>query len=229
MKLIKKSMKMKKNKTIYLSYFTDESTPIYGGKKTIKFNTASSIKNGDSSNTMSISFSNHTGTHIDFPKHFDDTGNHSNDYSPEFWFFKNPFLIHKACEEDEIITLSKSELESIPKETDFLILKTDFFKIRDSKKYWNNNPGLSPKLYHQLADRLKKLRVIGGDYISVSSYQNRELGRIAHREFLASDNPILLVEDMDLSKINISPKQIFCFPLLINKSDGAPVTIIAQL
>ena len=110
-----------------------------------------------------------------------------------------------------------------------IILKTDFFKIRDSKKYWNNNPGLSPKLYHQLTDRLKKLRVIGGDYISVSSYQNRELGRIAHREFLASDNPILLVEDMDLSKIDISPKQIFCFPLLINKSDGAPVTIIAQL
>jgi kynurenine formamidase len=67
------------------------------------------------------------------------------------------------------------------------------------------------------------------DFISLTSYQNRELGREAHRMFLGGDRPILLIEDMDLSKIMNSPKSISCIPLLINGLDGSPVTIIASI
>ena len=77
---------------IYLSYYLNEDTPLYGGNKGIIINKLSEIKNGDSSNTKELIFNNHSGTHIDFPNHFIDNGKVSNDYDPDFWFFNNPFL-----------------------------------------------------------------------------------------------------------------------------------------
>ena len=54
------------------------------------------------------------------------------------------------------------------------------------------------------------------DFISLTSYQNREIGRMAHREFLGSSRPLLLIEDMDLSRLFQTPKKVTCLPLLIN-------------
>ena len=51
---------------------------------------------------------------------------------------------------------------------------------------------------------------------------------ITHKEFLGVNN-ILLVEDMDLNNLILKIKKIYCFPLLVSKIDGAPVTIIAEL
>ena len=39
---------------------------------------------GDSCNTMHLSFPNHSGTHIDFPCHFDKDGKNLNDYPASF-------------------------------------------------------------------------------------------------------------------------------------------------
>ena len=44
-------------------------------------------------------------------------------------------------------------------------------------------------------------------------------------------NPILIVEDMDLSKVSKDTifKIVYVAPLRITKSDGGPVTIIAEV
>ena len=67
------------------------------------------------------------------------------------------------------------------------------------------------------------------DFISITSYQNREIGRLAHRQFLGGKNPLLLVEDMDLSSLKKTPRSLICAPLLIENIDGSPVTIIAEI
>jgi kynurenine formamidase len=74
---------------------------------------------------------------------------------------------------------------------------------------------------------LPKVRVLAVDLISITSFQNRETGRTAHRNFLGAD-PILLVEDIKLDLLIGQPVKIFCFPLLVEGLDGAPVTIIAE-
>ena len=66
------------------------------------------------------------------------------------------------------------------------------------------------------------------DFISLTSYQHRDIGKVSHRQFLG-EHDILLVEDMDLRNLKEQPKKIMCFPLLVTALDGAPVTIIAQL
>lgn len=213
---------------IYLSYYLNEDTPLYGGNKGIIINKLSEIKNGDSSNTKELIFNNHSGTHIDFPNHFIDNGKVSNDYDPDFWFFNNPYLIKYNAEENEIIDLNDSMLLSIPTNVDFLIIKTNFYKVRNQTKYWKYNPGISPNLATKLRTKFSKLRAIGFDFISLTSYQNRILGRKSHKEFLGK-NEILIVEDMDLSLLKNQPKKIMCFPLQVKNIDGAPVNVIAEL
>lgn len=216
------------NNFIYLSYFLDSETPLYGGSKGIEIKPDRSIKNGDTANTKKLALGNHSGTHIDFPNHFFENGKLSHDYEASFWIFNAPFLVNVNAGENELISFNNNLLESIPVETDFLILKTGFGNVRSTEAYWNYNPGLHPSLASALRHRCPDLRVIGMDFISVTSFQNREIGRTAHKEFLGS-SPILLVEDMDLSRLEESPRSLMCFPLMLNGADGAPVTVIAEL
>jgi kynurenine formamidase len=46
---------------------------------------------------------------------------------------------------------------------------------------------------------------------------------------LGGKNPLLLVEDMDLSSLKKTPRLLICAPLLIENIDGSPVTIIAEI
>jgi kynurenine formamidase len=64
--------------------------------------------------------------------------------------------------------------------------------------------------------------------ISISSYTNREEGRKAHHAFLnpQEGEPILLIEDMKLD-IDGPFDKVIVAPLLIDKTDGAPCTVIA--
>jgi len=207
----------------------DENTPLYGGGKGVLVSSERSINNGDTANTKNLSLHNHSGTHIDFPNHFFANGKTSEMYDAAYWIFSDPFIINLETDEDQMIAFSEEQLNSIPSKTDFLILKTGFGKFRNEEKYWNSNPGLSPELADQLRKKTPMLRVIGLDLISITSFKNREIGRKAHREFLKSENPFLLVEDMDLSQLDSNPKSIICTPLMIKGLDGSPVTIIAKL
>ena len=198
---------MKKYK--YLSYFLDDKTPLYGGKKGISINKLDDISSGDTANTKKISMHNHSGTHIDFPNHFFDDGKVSSDYGANFWVFDNPFMLKIKAMKNQIICLDEGALNKIPRETDFLILNTGFYKFRNLKKYWNNNPGIHPDLAAILRKRFKNLKILGMDLISLTSYQHRALGKVAHREFLGN-NQILLVEDMKLDELKKSPSRIIC-------------------
>jgi arylformamidase len=211
-------------KYIYLSHFINETTPLYGGVSNIKIFQDKSISNGDTANTNFLQFPNHCGTHIDFPNHFSDSGKTINDYPAEFWFFYKPFIIKYIAEENEIINLG-SFIDSIPNETDFLIINTGFQKYRSEEKYWKNNPGIHPDSAYLL--KQKGVKVIGFDFISLSSYQNRELGRIAHKQFLI-ENDILIIEDMNLEGISSKLNKIISVPLLIDKINGVPITVIGE-
>lgn len=217
------------DKNIFLSYFLDENTPLYGGEIGVEILEHKSIKNGDTSNNKKLRFYNHSGTHIDFPNHFYENGDMSHNYPANFWIFECPFLLVRIAKENEIIYLDKNDLANVPENVDFLIIKTGFGICRGEEKYWKYNPGLSPGTADVLRELFPKLRVIGMDFISLTSFQNREIGREAHKKFLGGNSPILLVEDMDLSSIENTPQKLICVPILVHGLDGSPVTIIAEL
>ena len=109
-----------------------------------------------------------------------------------------------------------------------MLIKTGYGSYRGTNRYTLTPPGLSAELADYLRTNFPKLRCVGVDLISISSYSNREEGRKAHHEFL---NPtkgkcILLIEDMKLDE-KVTIKKVIVAPLLIENADGAPCTVFA--
>ena len=213
---------MSRTKTLFLSHFINERTPMYGGASDqIKFEKLTAIKNGNTANSLYLKLPNHCGTHIDFPLHFSDNGKSINNYPPEFWIFNNVGFIKSSIDKIE------EHFSGLNKNIEFLIIKTGFGKHRDEDRYWDKQPIISSSLANKIRINFPRIRAIGFDMISLTSRLDKDEGRKAHEEFLLEKN-ILVVEDMNLEFLNNSPKELYVFPLLIEGADGSPCTIIAN-
>lgn len=215
----------------YLSYPFDAVIPVYGSLESITPGKIKSIQNGDSANTFIFTLQNHWGTHVDAPYHFFEHGKKIIDYEAGFWFFQNPRVICFDLKPSELLTLG-DWLNELNKETDLLLFKAGWSSYRDKDVYHSKNPGLHPDVGFYLRKNLPKLRAIGIDWISISAYQKREVGRNAHRAFLdpqGENEPILIFEDMDLSGDLTNLLQVWAYPLRMIDLDSAPCTVIGIL
>ncbi|EOH7266710.1 cyclase, partial [Campylobacter coli] len=102
---------------------------------------------------------------------------------------------------------------------------------RDQEVYWKENFGFHPEIASYIRRDFPNVRLFGFDSISISSFSNRELGRIAHKNFLDPKKPILLLEDMKLNNLSekTNIKKLIVAPLRIKNSDGLPCTVIAEV
>jgi len=215
-----------------LSYPLNHETTAYGGGRGLDVTPIKSISKGDPCNTSYWCLSNHLGTHLDFPKHFSDMGKTLDDYKPEFFIYKRVgFVDLVSVEEGRIIDFDDLCPAYLEEDIEILLVKTGFSKIRKSVAYWKKNPGFSPDLADCLRHAFPSLRVMGFDSISVSSYLNRELGREAHRKFLLHEKPILLLEDLDLLRVDKSCfiERLIVAPWLIKEADATPCTVMAEV
>ena len=215
----------------YLSYPLDAVIPVYGGLESITPGKIKSIQNGDSANTFVFTLQNHWGTHVDAPNHFFEHGKKIADYEAGFWIFQEPQVICFDLKPSEILTCG-DWLNKLNKETDLLLFNAVWSSQRDKDVYHFKNPGLHPDVAFYLRKNFPRLRAIGIDWISVSAYQHREMGRSAHRAFLdphGENKPILIFEDMDLSGDLTNLLQVSAFPLRMAELDSAPCTVIGTL
>jgi len=215
---------------IRLSHDLNDFTPSYGNQKDNSITIRSSILSGDSSNSLTLNFSNHWGTHVDCPFHFDPDGKKLTDYTEDEWIFNKVQLMKIEAKHDQILTPSDLT-ETILPDTEVLLIKSGFEKERMTDSYWKNNPGLSPSLGNYIRSTFPQLKVLGLDFISITSFSQRELGRIAHKSFLNCDGsgePLRVIEDMKISALKNSPSKIIIAPLFIKNADAAPVTIFAE-
>lgn len=210
-----------------LSHFLCEDTPTYGNTERFQRKQLGSMCCGDSSNSQSWKFNNHTGTHVDLQSHFINNGKKLEDYKNQEWFFYNIYILKITVGLNTIIK-PEEIFNEIPKETDFLIIKTGFQARRGTEEYWKNGPGISPDVGKWLKENRENVKGIGFDFISLTSYSNRELGREAHREFLSGEKRhIRIVEDMNLNELERKPDMLIVAPLLISGVDGSPVNVMA--
>jgi kynurenine formamidase len=171
----------------------------------------------------------HLGTHIDAPKHFDDSGRPIASYSVNDLIFNKPSVLDIVKESGEMI-LPKDlhQFEESISVSDMLLLRTGFQKYReaDPRKYATENPGVSTEAAKYLAG-FGGLRALGFDFISLSSVLHREEGRTAHRTLLAGRN-FFIVEDMDLVNYHPDARRIIVAPLFIEGVDSTPCTVLAE-
>ncbi len=221
------------SKYLYLSYILDDNTPTYGNRNRFVCEKKSSIEKDDVANDSSIHTTVHMGTHIDMPYHFYDNGQTIEDFEIDYFRFDHVLFVDLTPSDIIIKDDLIKQLDQIDhKETfDILIIKTGICYQRDQDMFWQENYGFSPKIAKYLREKFPNIRALGFDSISVSSFAYRMVGREAHKAFLHPEHPILLIEDMDLTAIDIS-NRIKCLtvaPLRIAQCDGLPCTIVAEI
>lgn len=227
------------DKKIFLNHVLSPTTPTYGNSGSLIIEKSREIQNGDTSNEHILHFSNHIGTHVDSPYHFDDRGFKLTDFPADFWFCENPYLLECQAGPEETITLEKflPLIQKMDTGTDCILFKTNFESYRETREiYCFKNPSITPDIPLYLRNNFN-LKFFGVDYISISSRANREMGRKTHKAFLCREyegekfnsEPILLLEDLKLSSLHTHPKQIWIAPMFFQNSDGAPVTVVADV
>ena len=114
---------------------------------------------------------------------------------------------------------------------DLLLIRTGYEKYRNENKYWNDNPGVSSELADYLRRNYPKLRAVGFDFISLTSWKHKEEGLKAHLNFLdPAKREIFIIEDMKLQELGDHDIiDLIIAPWLIDEIDSAPVTIIARV
>ena len=215
----------------YLSHTITESMPVYGGNADINLTHVKSIGRGDSCNTWRFCLENHWGTHVDGPNHFFANGRKIIDYPADFWWFRTPQVVQVKAKAGQIITRDSFSCNLDP-QTDLLLFQSGWWKFRGKEIYSKRNPGLHSGLALWLRQNFPVVRAIGLDWISISSFEHREMGRDAHRAFLnpnGKGHPILLIEDMNLSADLRNLKEVWVAPMLVEGVDSAPCTVMGVL
>jgi kynurenine formamidase len=217
---------------IFLSHILDANTPTYGNRNKISIEKKSDMSKGDIANDSYIATTVHIGTHIDMPYHFYEGGQTIEDFEIDFWRFQKVLFLDIS---PKSMILKNEIIENLETVEDIgyeiLIVKTGICHKRDTEDFWKVNYGFDPEIYDYLLSNFPDIRVFGFDSISVSSFQNRTLGREAHKRFLSPEKPILLLEDMDLRNIDESTnfEEVIISPLRIANCDGLPCTVFGVL
>ncbi len=223
---------------IFLSHQLNAATPTYGDRGGFKLDSASRIADGATSNSMLLVLPNHVGTHIDCPRHFFDDGHTVTDVPASQWVFVSPLVLDIPKGPAEIITAAdvKKALERFTPDrvnrAEALLVRTGFEKLRGTRDYWEKNPGVGADLGTWLRENVPHVRLLGLDTLSVTSWQHRELGRVAHRSLMspqAPGRPLILLEDASFQGVNRALVQLVLLPLRVEGADGAPCTALGQL
>ena len=219
------------SKYVLLSHIIRQDTPSYGNRDKVIIRVNSCIRGGETANSSCWIFSNdHIGTHIDVPRHFSDEGLRTIDYEIGDYVFNHAYLLDLPCGFSHLICEADLKDKGIPNNVDLLLIRTGMEKYRTiCDEYWNNNPGISPDLPDYLRKQFPNLRCIGFDFISVTAWQHRPEGRLAHKNLLAPSNgskPIWAIEDMSLVRVNAPLEQVIVSPLFVEDGNGGAVTVI---
>ncbi len=194
--------------------------PVWPGDPSVRIERMKKIEDGANSNVSELQMRVHSGTHIDAPVHFLNESKTSVESISLDQMIGFCVVVEVP---DEITEITRSVLESLylPQGS-----KRILFKTRNSQ-YWKINSiefhpdfvGISEDAAQFLVERGYLL--VGIDYLSISPYKR---SRPTHEALLKAG--VVILEGVDLSRVGEGYYSIFCLPLKLEGSDGAPARVI---
>ncbi|MFD1735589.1 arylformamidase [Bacillus salitolerans] len=201
---------------IDISMPLNETTAVWPGDTRFLFSLNWSKQHTGSVNVGKIEMSTHTGTHIDAPYHFDDSGKKIHDYNLER-FIGNALVVSLETKKsiciDDVVDIDTQGVEK-------LLLKTNAWK--DRSIFPDSIPCIEPGVAECLAR--KGIKLLGLDLPSVDPIDSKEL--VAHHELASQD--ILILEGLVLKDVNPGHYEMVAVPLSIKGGDASPVRAIIR-
>jgi len=206
--------------TIYdISLTISPSLPIWPGDPALELEQIESMDKGAHANVTRISAAVHLGTHVDAPHHFLNDGRTVE--SLPLSVLTGPCYVVQLPDGVEAITaemLERMELTFEFKRILFgtrnshwwakgeTVFQTDFVAITEDGAEWLVERGV---------------QLVGVDYLSVAPY-----GDSAPTHTVLLQAGVIIVEGLNLSQISRGFYDLYCLPLKIADSDGAPARAI---
>ncbi len=203
-----------------ISLTISEDFPTWPGDPPIELKMISQIEKGDLANVTHLSAPVHMGTHVDAPNHFLGNGKTVEDIPLDY--LVGPVLVLEMSS-PEVITAGDLDAFVIPEGTRRILFKTansEYWK-EEQHTFQENFVALGPDAAARLVDL--GLIVVGVDYLSVAPFSEPVP---THKVLLEAG--VLIIEGLDLSRVSAGDYKLYCLPLKIAGSDGAPARVLLE-
>ena len=199
-------------RVIDLTHTIEETMPVFPGTEPPKLRVANTYEKDGFQETL-LSFSSHTGTHIDAPAHLF-PGRTTLDAFPAEQFVGRALVIDcRHLKPGEAIT--RNELPKYGEKVKFL----------GTEAYLGDYPCIDDGVRHLILDG--NFKGIGFDVISPDPIAGEALAR--HRALFAQKDIINIENLKNLDLCGDALFRFVCLPIKVQNSDGAPCRAIAWL
>ncbi len=198
-----------------------QGMPVYQGDPPLWTHTciAPVAGNADSYGVTVVTLGSHLGTHVDAPRHFVAGGPSVTDL--DLAVLCGPCrvldLTDAGLEIDDVV-LSGCALGEVER----LLFKTSNGALLGSP--------FTPRYAHvtrsgaEYLRRRTRAKLVGIDYLSIEAFDSP--GFPVHHALLDGPEPVVIVEGLDLRAVQPGDYELFCLPLPLEGSDGAPARVV---
>lgn len=206
--------------TIYdISLPISPDLPVWPGDSAIVIEEIFSMDKGADANVSRLEAGVHIGTHVDAPHHFLNDGRTVENLALDI--LTGPAFVLHVNDDVDSITAEVLDASPIPPATSRLLLRTKNSRLwtSDSRKFHSDFIAISSDGAEWLVEH--GIQLIGVDYLSVAAFDDSVP---THKTLLSAG--IIVLEGCDLSQVPQGDYDLYCLPLKLVGSDGAPARTI---
>ncbi len=202
-----------------VTFTVEQGMTVWPGDDPVQLYRQQKIEDGANANVSFLGLSVHTGTHIDAPFHFLKAG-----YGVEqipLDLLVGAAQVIQIPEDAKVIDAKTLEKTIFKPGIKKVLFKTavSLQRIPLTQGFKTDFVAVAADAAQMLVD--KGITVIGIDYLSIAPYKN---SRPTH-EILLNANT-LIIEGLNLADVDEGLYTMYCLPLKLKGSDGAPARVI---
>jgi arylformamidase len=193
--------------------------PVWPGDPAVILERVKKIEEGSNANVSRLDLGVHTGTHVDAPRHFIMGAKGIDELALNVLVGPAQVveLAQNIAEINEKVILQAGILP----ETRRILFKTrnSLYWAQQENIFQTDFVGINLEGARALVQM--GIQLVGIDYLSVAPFKR---SRPTHEVLLSAG--IVVAEGLDLSKIKAGMYQLYCLPMKLGGSDGAPARAI---
>jgi arylformamidase len=195
------------------------STPVWEGEKGITIQRTAELGPESEYNVSRCELGLHSGTHVDAPFHVIKNGLTVDAIPIEN--LVGPVQVVEISEENKLIDAPLLRRLEINNAIQKIIFKTQ------NSKYWDQVPAVFSRDYVGIDSSAAHFLVslgmdlVGIDYFSISAFAD-----LLQPHAILLREKVVLVENLDLRAVGAGVYDLYCLPLKVVGTDGAPARVI---
>ncbi|MEI8131130.1 MAG: cyclase family protein [Leptolinea sp.] len=202
-----------------ISVAISKDLPVWPGDPKSVVERVHKIEEGANANVSRMEISCHTGTHVDAPFHFLPGTNTVESLSLDI--LVGPVQVIHIPDDFSVITGDLVTACGIKSGTKRVLFRTfsSTFWAKYGSQFRTEFVGIDKSGAEALVNM--GIQLVGTDYLSVSPFKQ---SRPTHEVLLTAS--VILLEGLDLSKVDAGEYTLICLPVKIEGADGAPARAI---